>query len=150
MAGVLRSLLVIVVILGVVGGSAFAVFSDATTDTTTLGAGTVNITKSSGGTWSGDVDHLVPGQQVSKAIVIRNAGNVDFDWSAQSETSGALFEGTNPATASHQPSQGELHPGETQAVDVSVGLPLQAGNEYQTEHGKLTVSFEATSKAPAP
>lgn len=147
MRAVLRSLLAVVALLGLMGGAAFAVFTDSTTDTASLSTGSVNITKSSGGTWSGDIKKLVPGQPLSKTIVIRNAGTLDFEWAAHHETTGALFQGTTPPALIYRPTQGVLHRDETQAVDLTVELPSEAGNVYQSESGKLTLHFNASSAA---
>lgn len=94
-----------------------------------------------------DLGELVPGETRTVDVALKNSGSANATLSdAAITTTGDVFAGANPASATIDPLAGtELAPGEETDVALTVTTPDDWSDAYQGDTGSIVVTFTAQS-----
>lgn len=135
-----------------VTGASFALFSAQTQNVNnTFTAGTVTLGSVTPFTCNVATDNMAPGDSGSCNVSVTYTGSLAAWIGVDYSTSGDLFTGANPMTASFGSYPniagkyvlGQKNNGESADVTVNYNFPLAAGNEYQGKSGQINLQFHA-------
>lgn len=144
---IIASLLVICVAALAISLGTFAYFSDSASSTgNTFSSGTLSLADPLAlSSWSASITNLAPGDIRTATVSIVNDGSLPLQYKARVVSSGALFGGATPATATINcgAAPTDLAVGITDSCTVTVSFPAIANNDYQGVSGTVTVQAEA-------
>lgn len=145
---------VVLIVWGAVG--TIALFTDVeSTSADDFTSGTLDITLE-GGSWSGSFDNMQPGDTIVFEVTVRSVGTLPLDYDVETELTGDLAGGSDPCYVSEVKIDGvpvnsdslskQGGGDDSDLVEISVTMPIEASNEYEDEEGHLEVTFNAVQQ----
>ena len=139
-------------------GTTAALFSDSIQNSSNIfSTGRLSIILNQGDdTQLLNVDNLMPGQAGSSPVTISNSGSLDFFYTIEIITAGALVGGEHPLEVIIQDFHGNLvtantkrflSAGEEETLSVNWYMPIEADNEYQGATASLGLYVHASQAA---